>query len=87
MKIDLILYQMYIYMTNPHYKCFFLRMFISNIKLATDRIVSLLTLFISVFNLSLSDTVTQRSKLLLNNKLYSGILVKYFKRSSVYLVQ
>ena len=74
-------------MTNPYYKCFFLRMFISNIKLATDIIVSLLTLFIIVFNLSLSDTVTQRSKLLLSNKLYSGILVKYFKRSSVYLVQ
>ena len=68
-------------MTNPYYKCFFLRMFISNIKLATDIIVSLLTLFIIVFNLSLSDTVTQRSKLLLSNKLYSGILVKYFKRS------
>ena len=44
-------------MTNPYYKCFFLRMFISNIKLATDIIVSLLTLFIIVFNLSLSDTV------------------------------
>ena len=64
---------------------FFLRMFISKIKLATDIIVSLLTFFTSVFNLSLSDTVTKRSKLLLSNKLYSGILVKYFKRSSVYL--
>ena len=74
-------------MTNPYNKCFFLRMFISNIKLATDIIVSLLTLFIIVFNLSLSDTVIQRSKLLLSNKLYSGILVNYFKRSSVYLVQ
>ena len=72
-------------MTNPHFKCFFLRMFISKIKLATDIIVSLLTFFTSVFNLSLSDTVTKRSKLLLSNKLYSGILVKYFKRSSVYL--
>ena len=65
-------------MTNPHYKCFFLGLFISNIKLA----ISLLPLFISIFNLSLSDTVSQRSKLL-SNKLYPGILVKYFMRRSV----
>ena len=52
-------------MTNPHHKCFFLRMYISNIKLATDKIVSLLSLFISVFDLSLSDAESQRSKLLL----------------------
>ena len=65
---------------------FFLRLFTSNIKLATDEIVSLLSLFISVFNLSLSDrpTVSQRSKLLLSNKVYSGILVKYLMLSSVY---
>ena len=27
--MEIILYQIYIYMTNPHYKCFFLRLFIS----------------------------------------------------------
>ena len=53
-------------MTNPHDKCFFLRLFISNIKSATD---FLLSLFISVFNLSLSDPDSQRSKLLF--KIYS----------------
>ena len=63
-------------MTNPHDKCFFLRLFISNIKSATDKIVSLLSLFISVFNLSLSDPDSQRSKLLF--KIYSH-KTKFFK--------